>query len=172
MAHNMQKPVSVILFLSAGLLALLSAGCSRQARTARHLEQANKYFASGQYDQAEVEYLNVLQIERINPDAIAGLGLIYSDQGRIERALPFLIRAQQLRPDDLDVRLRLGRLLLEAGNLKAALDAANFVLDRRKMIRRLCSLWQPPAQKTLRQPANAWRVCPQQLNLAHPCWLR
>ena len=127
----MRIPIAGILLLATGWLVLLNAGCSRQARMARHLEQANRYFASGQYDQAEVEYLNVLQIERLNPAAITGLGLLYRDQGRIERALPLLAKAQELQPDDLNVRLNLGLASLGVGDLKTARDAANYVLDRR-----------------------------------------
>ena len=80
--HNPRKANPVILtHAAAGLLALLCSSCSPHAGTERHLAQADKYFESGQYDQAEIEYKNVLQAETMNPGAVVKLGLIYYDQG-------------------------------------------------------------------------------------------
>ncbi len=120
----------ILTHAAAGLLALLCSSCSPHASKERHLAQADKYFESGQYDQAEIEYKNVLHAEALNPQAIVKLGFIYCDQGRLGRAIPYLLKGRQLQPDNLDVRLRLGQIDLAAGNLKEARDEANFILRK------------------------------------------
>ena len=82
--------------LTAGVLAFLACGCSPRAKIARHLERANRYFDSGQYDKAEVEYINALRVDSLNPQAISRLGSIYYEQGRIGRAYPLFDIAQMI----------------------------------------------------------------------------
>ena len=122
---------SILTLVAAGLLVIVCAGCSAQARKARHLQQADRYFSAGQYDRAEIEYINVLQIEPLNPQAISRLGLIYFDQARVGRAIPFLLKGRELQPNNLDLRLKLGLLYLTTGKLKEARDEADFLLDHR-----------------------------------------
>ncbi len=117
--------------LAIVLLAILAIGCSRQAKKDRYLQQANQYFDTGQYDRAEIDYIEVLRMEHENLPAMGRLGVIYFEQGRFLRALPFLARNEELGDTNLEVRLALGRIYLAAGKLKEARDAASYVLDRR-----------------------------------------
>ena len=78
---------SIPLIAAVTLAALVSTSCTRHARAARRLEQANRYFDSGQYDKAEIEYQNVLQLDRQNPDAIGRLGIIFQAEGRAGRSI-------------------------------------------------------------------------------------
>jgi tetratricopeptide (TPR) repeat protein len=127
----MKKSIrSVFVLLAAGLLILAASSCSRQARAARHLATADSYFASRQFDEAEIEYKNVLQIEALNPQAISRLGIIYFDQGRIGRTAPFLLKGRELQPNNLELRLKLGQTLLATGKTKEARDEADFILSR------------------------------------------
>ena len=71
------------------LLSLLLAG-DRQ--------KAEQCFATKDYNKAEVEYLNVLRLDRLNRNAIQRLGIIYFEEGSPLRAfsvgtLAFLIAA-------------------------------------------------------------------------------
>ena len=68
------------LLLTLLLLAVVGAGCSREARKSRHLKRAEKYYQAEQYAPAEIEYLNVLKLEPVNPVAIRRLGLIYHSE--------------------------------------------------------------------------------------------
>jgi tetratricopeptide (TPR) repeat protein len=120
---------SACVVLSA--LAVFCCSCSPQAKKAAHLKKADGYFASGHYDQSEIEYMNVLQIEPLNPSAISHLALIYADQGRMGQVAPYLLKAKELQPDNLDVRIKLGMMLLSSGNAKGAQDEAEFVLSKR-----------------------------------------
>lgn len=120
--------ISTIVLLVA--LAIAGAGCSRGAKEARALGRANRYFDSGQYDRAEVEYINVVRLDRQNAQAFGRLGIIYAEQGRLNRALPTLLHARDLAPTNTEVRLKLGLIYLTGGQLKEARNEATLVLDR------------------------------------------
>jgi tetratricopeptide (TPR) repeat protein len=126
----MKFPVSYVWNLL--LIALLASvtGCSRDARRDRHLAQAEKYFAAGQYSPAEIEYLNVFKLDHANAHAIGRLGIIYFDEGRLSRAYPFLTRANELDPANLEVRTKLAGIELLAGASRDARVQLNYILDR------------------------------------------
>jgi len=109
----------------------LCCSCSPEAKKASHLKKADAHLAHGRYDEAEIEYLNVLQVDNRNAAAIAQLAIIYSDQGRIAKVFPYLLKAKELQPENTTVRLKLGMLQLALGNTKGAIEEASFVLDRR-----------------------------------------
>src|SRR2546428_146523 len=90
----------------AGLLImglLVVAGCSRspEAQKARYLERGDKYAAREQYREAIIEYLNVLRYDPANTRAIRQLGLAHSQLGELAQGFRFLLKAQELTPDDL-----------------------------------------------------------------------
>src|SRR5437899_3573727 len=100
------------------LLTVLVAmtGCSRspEAKKARHLERADKYFSKAQYREAVIEYANVLQLDRANPRAIRQLAFAHYQLGQIGQAFPYLVKSQELDPGDPEVRLKLGSIYLVA----------------------------------------------------------
>jgi Flp pilus assembly protein TadD len=112
------------------LVAIAGAGCTTKLKASYHLRRANSYFDSGQYDQAVIEYKNVLRSNQQNALAWSRLGVIYFEQGRLGEAAQILVRAQQLATNNLEVRLKLGTIYLGAGKLKEARDEASFVLDK------------------------------------------
>src|ERR1700690_1154581 len=97
----MQKFISTILTLVlAGFLVLSGTGCTAKDKKPRHLNRAHKYFAAGQYDQAEIEYINVLRNNQQNKEAIGRLGVIYFEEGRFQLAAPFLFKACELETNN------------------------------------------------------------------------
>jgi len=130
--ENMKIKLRILLVMLAVILvAVAGAGCSAKAKKAYHLSRAEHYYAAGQFDSAEIEYLNVLHLDSQNAEAFSRLGLIYYDEGRLQRALIFLAKASQLAPDNLELRLKLGFIESSAGQTTNALAQANFVLDRK-----------------------------------------
>jgi tetratricopeptide (TPR) repeat protein len=128
----MRQFILRILALAAlSLTVLAGSGCTQAARRARHLARANQYFDSGELDKAEIEYLIVLKTDRANPQAIGRLGIVYYEQGRYGRAVPFLIKGKELAPNDLELRRKLAAVYLSAGKTKEARDEAGFILDRK-----------------------------------------
>jgi tetratricopeptide (TPR) repeat protein len=113
------------------LLAFGNSGCTAKMRKARHLERANRQFKAQAYDNAEIEYLNVLKLEPLNPESIAQLALMYFEQGRLGRVYAFLSKARELQPENLEVRIRLGQLFLASGRGKDAQAEAMYVLQKR-----------------------------------------
>lgn len=121
----------LLVAVSAGLLLSFAAGCSREARKARRLAPADRYFAAGEYDKAEIEYKNVLQLGGLDPQAISRLGIIYLEQGRVARSAPFLNKGAELQPDNLELRIKLGYFYLAVGKPNLAYEAAGLVLDKK-----------------------------------------
>ncbi len=110
------------------LVALV--GCSAEARKEKYLSQADKAYSAGQYDQAEIDYLNVLKFDAANAHAMARLGTIYFDQGSPVRGIPYLLRAKELDSDDRNVRIRIASFRLATRQLPEARAEASFVLER------------------------------------------
>lgn len=113
------------------LLAFSFGGCSPQAKIARHLKNADHNYLEGRYDEAEIGYKNVLRLQGENPRAIAQLALLYSDQGRVGYAIPFVLKGRELQPDNMDLRIRYAQLSVAIGAGKDARTEAAYVLARR-----------------------------------------
>lgn len=118
-----------VLFLSA-LLAVSGAGCTKEIRKNRHLARANASYQAQKYDEAEIEYLKVLQVAPENSEAIRQLGFIYSDEGKLIRAYTFLTRAAQLEPNNAQVHLKLALAALALGDYKKATDESSLALAK------------------------------------------
>jgi tetratricopeptide (TPR) repeat protein len=132
MQYDMRKFIHLFsILLAAGLMAAVNTGCTAKAKKVYHLQKANRYFDAGQYDQAEIEYMNVLRNDHENFQAISRLADIYYDEGRLLRAAPFIVAGHHLATNDLDLNIKMGILYLSAGKIKEARDEANFVLDRK-----------------------------------------
>jgi tetratricopeptide (TPR) repeat protein len=133
--------------------SMLAAGCGKM-RMARHEQHADKYFADGDYARAEVEYLNVLRFSRTNAHAVARLGTIYDEQGCPGRAYPYLSKACEFYPNDLDLRLKLAIIQVRAQQYKEAQDNLSLILDK------LPSNARAPAllTETVMPPADAGPV--------------
>src|SRR5262249_28424649 len=111
---------------------LIVAGCSRspEAQKARHLERGDKYAAREQYQEAILEYRNVLRLDPANERAIRQLGISYYELGELSRAFPYLLKAEASAPDSLDVRLKLGTIYLLGGKPNEARREVAFVLAK------------------------------------------
>ena len=117
--------------IGVAIAIFVLAGCSVESRKARHLQRGDTYFAASNFDRAEIEFLNVLRLDPKSADAIGKIGIIYYEQGRLGRALPYLVRAQELDPANLVTRAKLAALLLSVGNRVQAADQASFILERK-----------------------------------------
>jgi tetratricopeptide (TPR) repeat protein len=126
----MKKNVYLFVIIATGTaLVFGTGGCSAGAKKARHEARGDKYFAAGQFDKAEIEYLNVLHYDHENAKAFTRLAGIYFDQGRFQTAAPFLARAVTLATNDLDLRFKFGQVLAASGDFGDAQSAAKYILD-------------------------------------------
>lgn len=111
-------------------LMLLVPGCSKASRAARHFERAEAFYRAGERDKAEIEYLNALRLQPHDPRPIERLGRLYYEQGRLPRALAFLLRTRELDTNHVEARLRAAQILSLLGQPKAARAEAEWILDR------------------------------------------
>lgn len=116
--------------LAAALLALIAAGCTRKARQEQHIAKAESFMAEKKLDEAEIEYKNALQADSNSAESIGQLGTIYFDQGRLTRAIPFLIRSKEMQPENLELRTKLALGYLAYRDFAAARTEAEFLLGK------------------------------------------
>lgn len=124
--YKISRIIAVI--FSLAMLSTLVTGCGKM-RMARHEQRADSYFAAGDFSRAEVEYRNVIRFDHTNSHAIAQLGAIYYEEGRLRQAYPIILRASQLATNDPDLHLKLGSIYQVMGKTKEACDQAGLVLD-------------------------------------------
>ena len=113
-----------------GLGSIFFCGCSGQDGQARHLQLADNYFKAGQFENAKIEYLNVLARDFDNPRAESQLGIIWFEQGAPLRAYAYLLRARELAPDNLEARTKLAMVLASLGEVAAAREEALAILQQ------------------------------------------
>lgn len=79
--------------------------------------------------EAEKELRRILESDPKNFDALAGLGLVLFKQKRGGAALPYLLNATKIRPNDIMVHLHLGLTLAAEGQTEAARQALTTGLE-------------------------------------------
>src|SRR5437899_6027101 len=112
------------------LAATLITGCTKEARKARLLSEANAYFKAGNYDKAKLAYLNALQLDPQNALAFERIGAMWQDDGAPLRAAGFLKRASELDPKNIQNRIRLARCYEAVGRSADAKNEALKVLEQ------------------------------------------
>lgn len=108
----MRSKLTLVRWGLAVLLILPLAGCTKSSRAARMLRQANEHFSAGEFEKAEIEYLNVLRVDRTNHTAIRNLGLLSFEQDDFQRAWQCMQITLQQDSNDLLARLRISQMLL------------------------------------------------------------
>src|SRR6266850_6989430 len=121
--------IGSVLLLGA-LVAITGCARSPEATKALHLSRADGYFERQRYPEAIIEYMNVLRIEPGNAHAITRAGIAHFETGQLGIALPFLLKARELDPANLDARHRLGTVYLLARRPADARAEAAAILER------------------------------------------
>ena len=127
-----------------------TAGCTKQARARRLLKTANADFNAEKYDNAEIEYKNVLRTGGLNPAAVGQLGRLYAKEGRFLEAYSYLLKATELQPNSLPFQLALGQVGLAFRNSTNAAKIARRILAA-----------QPTNEEALLLLTDASRATPQ-----------
>src|SRR5262249_30480077 len=119
------------LALALAVVAITSFGCAKEPDTwEQHLSRANDYSAAQQWDKAAKEYREVLRLAPENPAALRQLAVLYLDRGQTLQAYPLLKKISELQPDDAEIQVKIGTILLSGGLLAEARDAARQALDK------------------------------------------
>src|SRR5438445_4585830 len=126
----MQTSKTLFRVVTLILAATLIAGCSKEARKARLLAEADTYFKAGNYDKAKVSYLNVVRLDPQNALAFERIGTMWLYDWAPLRAAAFLAKATELKPNDAKSRIQLARCYLAGGQLASAKEQALKVLEQ------------------------------------------
>jgi len=89
----------------------------------KSLAWAVRMHRDGNLHGAANAYNEILKRHPDHPDVLHLLGLLLAEAGRPDRALDFLRKANELRPNDEAFCLSLGEVYRQAGGLREALDA-------------------------------------------------
>jgi Tfp pilus assembly protein PilF len=111
-------------------IAVVLGGCSAspEEKKAKHLQRAQAYFEKGQYQEAVLEYRNVVQVDPKNADAHYKLALAYLKVGGmpgLQGAFEGLSKTVELDPSNRDAQLKLGELYLLAREPAKAKERAD-----------------------------------------------
>ncbi len=118
------------LLLLVALVAVIGCTRSPEASKARHLSRADGYFDRQRFPEAIIEYMNALRIEPANTHAITRLAVAHFETGQFGLAFPFLLKAKELDPENVDVRRRLAALYVLARRTQDARAEAAATLAR------------------------------------------
>jgi tetratricopeptide (TPR) repeat protein len=111
------------------LAATLITACSKEAKKTRFLAEADNSFKSGDYDKAKVSYLNVVRLDPQNALAFERIGTMWLEEGAPLRAFPYLAKASELEPKNVQNRIRLARSYLAGGQFADAKKQVLKVLE-------------------------------------------
>ena len=117
------------------ILLLTSSGCDRstpEAKKAQHRERAATFVEKGQYQEAIIEYRNVIQLDPQDADAHYRIALAYLKLGglpnHLYQAFTELRRAVELDNTNQDAQLKLGELYILGHEPAKARERAEIVL--------------------------------------------
>lgn len=122
------------LVFRAGALAcatLLVGACSNPDRDKlQHFERGNQYVAEHRDAFAVVEYSRAVQIDPQYGDAHLELARTYERMNNMRAAIPQYVRAADALPDNRDLQLKAGQVLLLSGRFDDARGRATMLLAR------------------------------------------
>ena len=121
---------TLLRILNLTLTLLLVTGCSKEAKKAPLLREADNYFRAGDYDKARVTYLNVIRLDPQNALAFERIGAIWQEDAAPIRAAAFLTKATELDPKNVQNRVRLARCYETIGRLDQAQKEIFKVLEQ------------------------------------------
>src|SRR6059058_5056113 len=125
-----KSPIQILCLIAILVMVLVTCSCTSEMKKSRYLARAERYFKAGEYDQAKIEYLKVLQIDSGNAVAYARCGAMWADEGAPLRAAAFLLKARELAPEDLDNRYKLALVYLRVGQPNDAFKEATEILKQ------------------------------------------
>ncbi|MEI6166067.1 MAG: tetratricopeptide repeat protein [bacterium] len=112
------------IFLRYGLILVVASGCSNAHYQDRHMKRADRYFELKQYQNASIEYGNVLQQDNTNIAALCQMGLCSLELNNPPQAVALVLRAERLAPDDFNIKAILARLYQANGTPAKARELA------------------------------------------------
>lgn len=114
------------------LMFMALAACSSPTDEAnRYYEKGMALFEKGGKEdliQADKEFRNALEIKRTLAPAIYGLALVAEKQGKVQELFSYLNQTVEQDPNHLEAQVKIGKMLLAAGQLERALEVSEKTL--------------------------------------------
>ena len=123
---NVHHPMRILALCVS--LTLLAACSSKVERVQSGLVKGADYVRLADWDKANVEVRNVLQIDPKNAQAYFISGQIAEGKREFQRAFGSYSKALELKPDHIDAKVGLARIFLFAGEVEKSSQAVNDVL--------------------------------------------
>ncbi len=112
------------------LAVALVTACSKEAKKARLLTEADNYFKAGDYDKAKLSYLNVVRLDPQNALAFERIGAIWQDDNAMLPAAAFLKKASEIDSKNIPNRIRLAHCYAAIGRFEQAKKEALKLLEQ------------------------------------------
>src|ERR1700722_4045083 len=115
------------------LLPLLCTACSRtsEERKKKYFQSGQRYFETGKYGEARIEFVNAVKIDSNYAEAHHQLAETYLRLKKPEGAVQEMERTTRLQPHNYEARLELANLLILSQRLPEAKEEIDFLLKER-----------------------------------------
>ncbi|MBK5970776.1 tetratricopeptide repeat protein [Thiorhodovibrio winogradskyi] len=123
---TLPPPLTVV--LSVLLVAVVLSGCSAEDTSARYYQRGMALFDEGNFEKAQLEFKNALQVEGRDAGSWYMLGRIQEELGEWRKSYGSYSRAVEIDPNLIEARVRKGLLLLAGNQPEDALAEAEAVL--------------------------------------------
>lgn len=118
-------PTRIITSLILSVVLVLSACGSPEERAQAHIESGFKHLSENKPALASLDFRNALKINDKLAPAWFGLAQVEERQGRWDKVFGLLNKVVNIDPNHLKAQVKLGKLLLLAGQLDKALETSN-----------------------------------------------
>jgi tetratricopeptide (TPR) repeat protein len=123
---NLSRPVRLGVIFAA--LVLVSACSSKADRIQQGLNKGAEFLKHADWDKANVEVRNVLQIDPKNAEAFFIAGQVAEAKREMQRAFGSYLKVIELKPDHIEAKVGLGRIHLLAGETEKSEQSITEVL--------------------------------------------
>src|SRR5262245_31020428 len=120
MRRGVSRPAVLLLLVTATFLAVAACAQSPDVKRQKAFSRAEQFFKDRRYNEAIIEYQNVLQVDRNYVPALVALGRTYARKYWFLDASRELGLARKLAPDSIDIAVEYGRALIEVGDWEEA----------------------------------------------------
>jgi len=146
--------------------SIILFGCGgAQSRLASHMERGQHYFSEGDFAKASIEFRNAMQIAPKDPAALIMAGRTAERLGRPRDAVGLYQTVVDSKPDNVEARENLGRLLALHGQPERALTLIEPALAKNPHDASLLTV-RAAARMELKNPAGALADIERALELA------
>jgi tetratricopeptide (TPR) repeat protein len=126
--NTVRTPTRILFALL--LTGVLLFGCSRDANTrkSQYVNSAKQYFDKGEYQEAAIQYLNAIQVDKKFANAHYGLAQCYLRQHLWQMAYQELSVTVALEPENWQARMDTANLLFDSQQFEKAREQAVAIL--------------------------------------------